>query len=175
LRRERRKILRNLEGIRGMKQLPACLVVVDIRREHIAVREARKMQIPVVALVDTDCNPEDVDIVIPGNDDAYRSIQVILKALADSLLMGRRRYEVAQAEQQRARHAEEAERRQAKAPPSPSAGGAEPKAPPGAAPEKSPQEKAPAAAGAPESGGGSPAAEKPTAEPSGAESKPSES
>jgi small subunit ribosomal protein S2 len=110
LRRERRKILRNLEGIRNMKGLPGCLIVVDIRREYIAVREARKMKIPVVALVDTDCDPHDIDIVIPGNDDAYRSIQVILKVLADSLMMGRKRYEVAQAEGERAQQPERGRR-----------------------------------------------------------------
>jgi small subunit ribosomal protein S2 len=92
LRRERRKISRNLEGIRNMKQLPSCLVVVDIRREHIAVKESRKMGIPVVAVVDSDCDPGAVDIPIPGNDDAYRSIQTILKILADSIIVGRRQY-----------------------------------------------------------------------------------
>jgi small subunit ribosomal protein S2 len=92
LRRERRKIARNLEGIRNMKDLPGCLVIVDIRREYIAVKEAKKMGIPVVAVVDTDCDPGQVDIPIPGNDDAYRSIQVILRVLADAIIMGRRLY-----------------------------------------------------------------------------------
>ena len=103
LRRERRKILRNLEGLRNMKQLPGALIVVDVRREHIAVCEARKMNIPVVGLVDTDCDPSAVDIVIPGNDDAYRSIQIILRILADAVLMGRKQHDVAQAEAQKSR------------------------------------------------------------------------
>jgi small subunit ribosomal protein S2 len=92
LRRERRKITRNLEGLRNMKQLPGCLVVVDIRREYIAVKEARKVGIPVVAVVDTDCDPQSVDIAIPANDDAYRSIQAILRIFTDSIMVGRKRF-----------------------------------------------------------------------------------
>jgi small subunit ribosomal protein S2 len=109
-RRERRKILRNLEGLRNMKTLPGCLVVIDIRREHIAVAEARKMGIPVVGLVDTDCDPRDVDIVIPGNDDAFRSIQVVLRVLADAVILGRKAHEVARVEAERARSASDSER-----------------------------------------------------------------
>jgi small subunit ribosomal protein S2 len=108
LRRERRKILRNLEGLRKMKELPGCLVVVDVRTENIAVREARKVGIPVVALVDTDCDPRDVDIVIPGNDDAYRSIQVILRVLTDAIIAGRDKYIVTQAELRRSKEQAEA-------------------------------------------------------------------
>ncbi|MEE8143573.1 MAG: 30S ribosomal protein S2, partial [Planctomycetota bacterium] len=78
LRRERRKIHRNLEGIRRMVRHPGALVVVDIRRDAISVAEAKLLGIPVIAIVDTDCNPHDVDVVIPGNDDAYRSIDLIL-------------------------------------------------------------------------------------------------
>ncbi|MCI0652173.1 MAG: 30S ribosomal protein S2 [Planctomycetes bacterium] len=89
IRRERRKIHRNLEGIRRLAKLPGALIVADIRRDYIAVKEARLMGIPVVSLVDTDCNPEDVDIVIPGNDDAYRSIELIVRCLADSVVAGR--------------------------------------------------------------------------------------
>lgn len=89
LRRERRKIHRNLEGIRRMARLPGAVIVVDIRRDHIAVSEAKLMGIPVVAIVDTDCNPLDVDLVIAGNDDAYRSIEIILKSLSDSIVAGR--------------------------------------------------------------------------------------
>lgn len=108
LRRERRKILRNLEGLRKMKDLPGCLVVVDVRNEHIAVKEARKIGIPVVGLVDTDCDPRDVDIVIPGNDDAYRSIQVVLRVLTDAVLAGRDKYVTTRAELERARQEEAA-------------------------------------------------------------------
>lgn len=95
IRRERRKITRNLYGIRHMKQLPGCLVVVDIGKEYIAVLEARKMGIPVIGLVDTDCDPSNVDICIPANDDAYRSIQSILRCLADAVTVGRDKLQVA--------------------------------------------------------------------------------
>ncbi len=89
LRRERRKITRNLDGIRNMKQLPGCLIVVDINKEYIAVREAKSLGIPVIGLVDTDSDPTQVDICIPCNDDAYRSIQAILKQLTDAIIAGR--------------------------------------------------------------------------------------
>lgn len=108
LRRERRKITRNLEGIRNMKQLPGCLVVLDIRREYIAVKEARKVGIPVVAVVDTDCDPEAVDIPIPGNDDAYRSIQIVLRLITDAIMEGRRTYLDDKEAQEKARLAEPA-------------------------------------------------------------------
>ncbi|MBN1442239.1 MAG: 30S ribosomal protein S2 [Planctomycetes bacterium] len=166
LRRERRKILRNLEGIRGLKQLPGCLVVVDIRREYIALREARKVGIPVVALVDTDCDPTDVDIVVPGNDDAYRSIQVILKVFADSVLLGRRKHEVYQAEQQRARQVEEPPRRE----PRSSAGAAEASRA-GGGPAERPAPTPPAGAVAPPADAPAPAAE---AEPPSVEAAKSE-
>ena len=110
LRRERRKIFTNLNGLRKMEKIPAALIAVDIRREHIAIREARKCGIPVIALVDTDCDPGLVDIVIPGNDDAFRSIEIILGALADALVTGKEKYAMAQAEEEKKRM-EEAEAR----------------------------------------------------------------
>ncbi len=85
---ERKKILKNLEGIREMEELPACLVVVDPRHETIAVAEANKMRIPVVALLDTDCDPDVVDLAIPGNDDAMRSVRLVLDRLADAVEEG---------------------------------------------------------------------------------------
>ena len=103
LRRERRKIFTNLNGLRKMEKIPAALIAVDIRREHIAIREARKCGIPVIALVDTDCDPGLVDIVIPGNDDAFRSIEIILGALADALLSGKEKYAMVQAEEEKKR------------------------------------------------------------------------
>jgi small subunit ribosomal protein S2 len=115
VRRERRKILRNLEGLRRMNELPGCLVVIDIRREHIAVLEARKCGIPVVGLVDTDCDPRLVDIVIPGNDDAYRSIQIVLKVLKQAVVAGRDRYAKVRAEEEKARLEEEVVRKEAEA------------------------------------------------------------
>ncbi|MAW76564.1 MAG: 30S ribosomal protein S2 [Planctomycetota bacterium] len=87
--RERRKIFRNLEGVRNMNRLPGALIAVDVRRDEIAVKEARKRNIPVIGIVDTDCDPSLVDIVIPGNDDAFRSIEVILSQLVDSIIAGK--------------------------------------------------------------------------------------
>ena len=89
LRREMRKIQRNLGGIRKMDRLPGVMVVVDVSREVIAIREAKKMGITVVGLIDTDANPDLVDIPIPGNDDAMRSIEVILRELCNSAEEGK--------------------------------------------------------------------------------------
>ncbi|MFC1671599.1 30S ribosomal protein S2 [Planctomycetota bacterium] len=89
LMRQKRKIARNLEGIRFMEKLPGAMVVIDPGHEEIAVREARKMGIPVIALTDTSCDPDPVDIVIPGNDDAMKAIRLILSMLADAILDGR--------------------------------------------------------------------------------------
>jgi small subunit ribosomal protein S2 len=81
LRREMMKIKRNLEGIRHMDKLPGALVIVDIQREVTAIREARKLGIPTICLVDTDGDPDMVDIAIPGNDDSMRSIDVVIREL----------------------------------------------------------------------------------------------
>jgi small subunit ribosomal protein S2 len=89
LTRERRKIERNLRGIRAMNRLPEALMVIDPRREHIAVAEARKLGLKVVALLDTDCDPDQIDLPIPGNDDSMRSIELLLKRLTDAILEGR--------------------------------------------------------------------------------------
>jgi small subunit ribosomal protein S2 len=89
LKREYRKILRNLSGIRTMDRLPGALFVVDVKREHIAIKEAQKLGIPVVALIDTDSNPDEVDIAIPGNDDAMRAIELILREIGDSVIEGK--------------------------------------------------------------------------------------
>ncbi|MBN1555905.1 MAG: 30S ribosomal protein S2 [Phycisphaerae bacterium] len=88
LRREMRKILKNLGGIRKMTRQPGVMIVVDSEREHIAVREARKMGIPVIALMDTDANPDPIDIPIPGNDDAMRAIEVVIRELANAVEVG---------------------------------------------------------------------------------------
>ena len=88
LERERDKMIRNLEGIRDMERLPDALFVVDPRREHIAIAEANKLNIPVVAIVDTNCDPELVDHVIPGNDDAIRTIRLFAGRIADSYIEG---------------------------------------------------------------------------------------
>jgi small subunit ribosomal protein S2 len=81
LRREQRKISRNLEGIRHMQKLPGALIVVDVRAEITALKEARKLGIPTICLIDTDGDPEYVDIPIPGNDDSMRSIDVVVREL----------------------------------------------------------------------------------------------
>jgi len=88
LRRERRKIHRNLSGIRDMIGVPGAMVVVDPSREYNAVREARKMGVPVIGLLDTDCDPESVDIVIPGNDDALKSVRLLIGHLVASVEEG---------------------------------------------------------------------------------------
>ena len=88
LRREMRKIRRNLGGLRRMTKHPGALVIVDQRREIIAVREARKMGIPVICLLDTDSDPDMVDIAIPGNDDAMRAIELVIRTLADAVADG---------------------------------------------------------------------------------------
>ncbi len=90
LTRERRKIQRNLGGIRNMSKLPGAVVLVDVRREHIAALEARKLHIPVIALIDTDSDPDFVDIPIPGNDDAMRAIELVLDGLGDAVDQGKR-------------------------------------------------------------------------------------
>lgn len=90
LTRELRKIKRNLEGIRKMSKLPGALVLIDVKREHIAAREARKLGIPVVGLIDTDSDPDVVDIAIPGNDDAMRAIELLLESMGDSIMEGMR-------------------------------------------------------------------------------------
>jgi small subunit ribosomal protein S2 len=89
LNRELTKIQRNLQGIREMNRLPEAMIVVDPRREHIAVREAQRMGVAVVALIDTDSDPDVVDLPIPGNDDSIRSIELILAKLSDAVLEGR--------------------------------------------------------------------------------------
>jgi small subunit ribosomal protein S2 len=89
LSREYRKMYRNLNGIRTMNRLPECLVVVDPKKEKNAVQEARKLGITTVSLIDTDCDPDQIDLPIPGNDDGIRSIELISRQLADAILAGR--------------------------------------------------------------------------------------
>ena len=89
LERERKKLLQNLEGIKDMGRLPDVMFVVDSSKEAIAVKEARKLGIPVVAVVDTNCDPDEVDYVIPGNDDALRAIRLFTSKIADAVSEGK--------------------------------------------------------------------------------------
>lgn len=88
--REREKIARNLGGIRRMNKLPGALMIIDIKREHIAIKEAAKLGIPTICLVDTDSDPDGADILIPGNDDAMRGIELIMMQLVDAVEVGKR-------------------------------------------------------------------------------------
>ena len=86
---EREKLEKNLGGIKEMKKLPAALFVVDPRKEHIAIAEARTLGIPIVAIIDTNCDPDEVDYPIPGNDDAIRAVKLIAAKMADAVLEGK--------------------------------------------------------------------------------------
>lgn len=92
LAKERTKLDNNLGGIREMTKLPGAIFIVDPKNEAIAVREARRLHIPTVGIVDTNCDPEEIDYVIPGNDDAIRSIRLITARIADACIEGRERY-----------------------------------------------------------------------------------
>ena len=87
--RQKRKLLRNLDGIRTLDALPTALVTIDPRRERIAVTEAFKLRIPIIAIIDTDCDPDPIDIPIPANDDAIRSAEFVLDILGRSIIEGR--------------------------------------------------------------------------------------
>ena len=89
LRGELEKLDRNLSGIRNMSDLPGAVFIVDTKREVIAVAEARRLRIPIIGLVDTNCDPDDVDYVIPGNDDAIRAVSLITRVIADAAAEGR--------------------------------------------------------------------------------------
>lgn len=115
---ERDKLEENLGGIKDMRTLPGALFVVDPQKEHLAVAEARALKIPIVGIVDTNCNPDEVDYVIPGNDDAIRAIKLIAGAMADAViearegeegLAARRRIEAEMSEEKAKETAETAE------------------------------------------------------------------
>jgi len=90
LTKKREKLRRNLGGIKDMEELPGAIFIVDPKREEIAVREARKVGIPIVAIVDTNCDPDLIDYVIPGNDDAIRAVRLFSSKIADAVLEGKR-------------------------------------------------------------------------------------
>lgn len=89
LRREKGKLNNNLSGIREMKRLPEVVIVTDTRKEHTAIAEANKLGIPIIAIVDTNCDPDPIDLPVPGNDDAIRSIRLICTVLAEAVIEGR--------------------------------------------------------------------------------------
>ncbi|HEX6230219.1 MAG TPA: 30S ribosomal protein S2 [Actinomycetota bacterium] len=89
LRHEKEKLERNLGGMQNLERLPDAVFVIDTKKEQIAVNEARKLGLPVIAIVDTNCDPDEVDYVIPGNDDAIRSVSLVTRIVADALIEGR--------------------------------------------------------------------------------------
>ena len=93
LQKEKEKLENVLGGIRNMKSQPAVVFIVDPSREHITVNEAKKLRIPLVAIVDTNCDPDDIDYVIPGNDDAIRAIKLFTSKFADAVLEGKKRFD----------------------------------------------------------------------------------
>jgi small subunit ribosomal protein S2 len=127
--KEKRKIQKNLDGIRLMSKLPDAVFVIDTRKEQIAVDEARKLKIPVIGVVDTNSDPEQVDYVIPGNDDALRSIRLFASRIADAIVAGRSLRESARAEAA----SEQQAARRAVARPRPETPAAPPAAPPASA------------------------------------------
>jgi len=92
LEREREKLEKNLGGVKEMTKLPRCVFVVDPKKEHIAIHEATRLGIPVIGVVDTNCDPDGIDFVIPGNDDAIRSIKLFTSKIADACIEGAARY-----------------------------------------------------------------------------------
>ncbi len=100
---EKEKLDKNIGGIKEMTRIPDCMFIVDPRKEKIAVQEAHNLNIPIVAIVDTNCDPEEVDYVIPGNDDAIRAVKLIAGRIADAVI------ESKQGEQEVAETAEDAE------------------------------------------------------------------
>jgi small subunit ribosomal protein S2 len=108
LAREYRKMYKNLNGIRTMSRLPECLFIIDPKKEKNAVNEARKLGVATVALIDTDCDPDLIDLPIPGNDDSMRSIEMIMRMLADAIIAGKS--QAAVQSQQAAEGADKADR-----------------------------------------------------------------
>ena len=108
LRKRRAKLEKNLSGIATMQNTPSVLFVIDTKREHIAVREAKRLGIPCIGVVDTNCDPDEVDVPIPGNDDAIRAVQLYSQVIADAVLEGKLRYEKVKADEDNAARARRA-------------------------------------------------------------------
>jgi len=107
--KEAYKLNKNLEGIRSMVRVPKAMFVIDSKKEDIAIKEARKIGIPIVALVDTNCDPDIIDYPIPGNDDAIRSIKLVTALVADSIMKGRQEFAAGKAKQEEEEAAERGE------------------------------------------------------------------
>lgn len=101
LNKEKSKLLRDLGGIREMKVLPKAVFLIDSKREEIAVHEARRLHIPIVGLIDTNCDPDFIELPIPGNDDALKSIRYVTTVIADAIVEGRKQYLEAESVRQR--------------------------------------------------------------------------
>lgn len=104
---EKDKLLKFLGGIRDMQELPGAVFIVDPRKEKIAVAEARKLEIPIVSIVDTNCDPDEVDFIIPGNDDAIRAVKLITSKIAEAVLEGKQGLQIAQQEKEEETEAED--------------------------------------------------------------------
>lgn len=100
-RRDKERLEKKFKGIKNLVRLPGAIFVIDSRKEAIAIREARKMDIPVIGVVDTDCDPDKVDYCIPGNDDAIKSIRLLTSKIADAVLEGKARYEETRKEEEK--------------------------------------------------------------------------
>jgi small subunit ribosomal protein S2 len=96
LKKEKERLEKFLGGIKGMKELPGALFIIDPRKERIAVAEARKLGIPIVAIVDTNCDPDEIDYVIPGNDDAIRAVKLLTSKMADAIVEGKQGEQIEQ-------------------------------------------------------------------------------
>jgi small subunit ribosomal protein S2 len=139
---ELEKLESNLGGVADMRRQPDAIFIVDLRKEQLAVREAKRLGMPVIALVDTNCDPDEADYVIPGNDDAIRSCSVIVKAIADGIEAGKQKVTE---NELKARSAKNGAKEEA-APEAPPAVEAPPEAPAAAAEEPAPAAEAPAPA-----------------------------
>jgi small subunit ribosomal protein S2 len=138
---ELEKLESNLGGVADMRKQPDAIFIVDLRKEQLAVREAHRLGLPVIALVDTNCDPDEAAYVIPGNDDAIRSCSLVVRAIADGIEAGKQKVTAAELKKERAREAEAAAAAEAEA-----AAAAEEAAPPAETPpaEPAPAEAAPA-------------------------------
>lgn len=115
LRREREKLQKFLGGIEEMKGMPGAMIIIDSKKERIAIDEAHKLGIPIISIVDTNCDPDEIDYVIPGNDDAIRAIALILKVLSDAIIEGKQGAQEEASEENEPVSAAEAEAEEASA------------------------------------------------------------